>query len=87
MRAADIAELQFCIVEKRDDHLQIVTLNRPERLNALHSPASEELGEVFDGMTFRWDLTKPVIAMKNSEDFIEGPKAFSEKRPPKWQGK
>lgn len=28
-----------------------------------------------------------VTAMKNSEDFIEGPKAFSEKRPPNWQGK
>lgn len=28
-----------------------------------------------------------VIAMRDSEDFIEGPKAFSEKRPPNWQGK
>ncbi len=28
-----------------------------------------------------------VVAMRNSEDFIEGPKAFSEKRPPNWQGK
>ena len=25
-----------------------------------------------------------VVAMRNSEDFIEGPKAFSEKRPPNW---
>ena len=43
-----MTELQFCKVDKRDDHLQIVTINRPERLNALHPPASEELGEVFD---------------------------------------
>jgi len=28
-----------------------------------------------------------VIAMRDSEDFIEGPKAFSEKRLPNWQGK
>ncbi|HBK17607.1 MAG: enoyl-CoA hydratase [Gammaproteobacteria bacterium TMED134] len=28
-----------------------------------------------------------VQAMIKSEDFIEGPKAFSEKRPPRWQGK
>ena len=28
-----------------------------------------------------------VKAMVGSEDFVEGPKAFSEKRPPNWQGK
>ncbi len=28
-----------------------------------------------------------VKTMSTSEDFIEGPKAFSEKRPPNWQGK
>lgn len=28
-----------------------------------------------------------VQAMATSEDFIEGPKAFAEKRPPNWQGK
>ena len=28
-----------------------------------------------------------VKAMVGSQDFIEGPRAFSEKRPPKWAGK
>jgi crotonobetainyl-CoA hydratase len=28
-----------------------------------------------------------VKAMISSEDFIEGPKAFAEKRAPNWQGK
>jgi len=98
---------EYCLVEK-NDHVWTVTLNRPERLNALHPPANAELGEVFDefaadddawvaiitgsgrgfsagndlryqaeggkrvpmprgfgGLTSRFDLTKPVIAAVN----------------------
>lgn len=38
---------EFCSVE-RDGHVLVVTMERPERLNALHPPANAELGEVFD---------------------------------------
>jgi enoyl-CoA hydratase/carnithine racemase len=38
---------QFCTVE-REGRLLIVTINRPERMNALHPPANEELAQVFD---------------------------------------
>jgi len=98
---------EFCSVDKAD-HVFVVTIERPERLNALHPPANVELGEVFDefaadddawvaiitgrgrgfsagndlryqaeggervpmprgfgGLTSRFDLTKPVIAAVN----------------------
>jgi len=38
---------EYSTVEK-DGHLLIVTVNRPERMNALHSMAHFELAEVFD---------------------------------------
>ena len=38
---------EFCKVEK-EGHLTIVTLNRPEVMNALHPPANFELAGVFD---------------------------------------
>jgi len=37
-----------------------------------------------ESMETRYDS---VLAMQQGEDFIEGPKAFSEKRPPNWKGK
>ena len=39
--------MEFCKVESAD-HIMTVTINRPERLNALHPPGNAELGEVFD---------------------------------------
>lgn len=42
-----MAERQFCKVE-RDGHLTIITLNRPDVMNAIHPPTSFELAEVFD---------------------------------------
>jgi acetyl-CoA C-acetyltransferase len=38
---------RFCIVE-REGPLTIVTINRPESLNALHPPCNAELAEIFD---------------------------------------
>lgn len=38
---------EFCSVEK-SDHIMTVTIERPDRLNALHPPANVELGRVFD---------------------------------------
>jgi crotonobetainyl-CoA hydratase len=38
---------QFCHYERRE-HISIVTINRPEVLNALHGPAHEEMAKVWD---------------------------------------
>lgn len=32
----------------KDNHVATITLNRPERLNAVHPPASEELSQIWD---------------------------------------
>ncbi len=53
-------ELEFCTVDKAD-HIMTVTLNRPERLNALHPPANVELGRVFDDFAADDDLWVAII--------------------------
>jgi enoyl-CoA hydratase/carnithine racemase len=51
---------EYCLVDKKD-HVLTVTLNRPDRLNALHPPANAELGEVFDDFAADDDLWVAVI--------------------------
>jgi crotonobetainyl-CoA hydratase len=51
---------EFCSIEK-DNHILTVTLERPERLNALHPPANAELGEVFDEFAADDDLWVAII--------------------------
>lgn len=51
---------EFCQVEKAD-HVFTVTLDRPERLNALHPPANAELGEVFDEFAADDDMWVAII--------------------------
>jgi enoyl-CoA hydratase/carnithine racemase len=51
---------EYCHVERRD-HLLVVTLNRPERLNALHPPANAELGRVFDEFAADDDLWLAIV--------------------------
>ena len=53
-----MADYQYCRVE-RDGRLLIVTLNRPEVMNALHRPAHVELAEVFDGFAADPDSGSP----------------------------
>jgi len=66
-----LAEYQFCRVE-RDGRLLIVTLNRPEVMNALHRPANFELGEVFDGFAADPELWIAIITGAGDKAFCAG---------------
>ena len=45
----------------RDGHIMTVTIERPERLNALHPPGNAELGEVFDDFAADSDMWVAII--------------------------
>jgi enoyl-CoA hydratase/carnithine racemase len=60
---------EFCNVE-RDGRLTIVTINRPDVMNALHPPANFELAKVFD--SFAQDAEQWVAIITGAGD-----KAFS----------
>ena len=51
---------EYCTIDK-SDHIMTVTLNRPNRLNALHPPANVELGEVFDDFAADDDMWVAII--------------------------
>ena len=51
---------EYCSVEK-SDHIMTVTIERPDRLNALHPPANAELGEVFDDFAADDDMWVAII--------------------------
>ena len=51
---------EYCLIDK-SDHVMTVTLNRPDRLNALHPPANAELGEVFDDFAADDDMWVAII--------------------------
>jgi len=53
-------DLEYCRVDKAD-HVMTVTLNRPDRLNALHPPANVELGNVFDDFAADTDMWVAII--------------------------
>ena len=61
--------MEFCRYEKKG-HVGYVTITRPERMNALHAPASRELAQVWDEFAADDDAWVGVLTG-------EGDKAFS----------
>lgn len=55
-----IGAMEYCKVDA-SDHILTVTLDRPDRLNALHPPAHAELSEVWDDFAADDDLWVAVI--------------------------
>lgn len=51
---------EYCRVDKAD-HIMTVTMDRPERLNAMHPPGNAELGEVFDEFAADDDMWVAII--------------------------
>ncbi len=62
---------EFVEVEK-DGHLWIVTLNRPEVMNALHPPAHKELDIIFDDFTHDADAWVAIVTGKGDRAFSAG---------------
>ncbi|MCP6769111.1 enoyl-CoA hydratase-related protein, partial [Klebsiella pneumoniae] len=61
----------FCQVE-RDGRVLVVTINRPEVLNALHRPASLELERVFDQFARDPELWLAIITGAGERAFCAG---------------
>jgi|TARA_B110000467_G_C18326130_1_gene489139 crotonobetainyl-CoA hydratase len=56
----------------RDGHILTITLNRPERMNALHSPAHFELHEIFDEFENDPDLWVGILTGAGDRAFSAG---------------
>src|SRR3954452_14991713 len=62
---------QYCIVQD-EGRVRIVTLNRPEVLNALHADANDELAMVWDEFAARDDLWVGIITGAGDRAFCAG---------------
>jgi len=62
---------EFCKIE-REGRLLLVTINRPELMNALHPPANKELAEVFDGFAADSDQWVAIITGAGDRAFSAG---------------
>jgi len=62
---------EFCRAE-RDGHLLVVTFDRPERMNALHPPANQELCEIFDVFEADPELWVAIVTGAGDRAFCAG---------------
>jgi enoyl-CoA hydratase/carnithine racemase len=60
------------LVEKRDQHVAVVTLNRPEKLNALNAEVRGLLCDAFDALDAYDDVRAVVLHGAGKEAFVAG---------------
>src|SRR5436305_15132671 len=63
--------MEFCLTE-REGHILTVTINRPEVLNSIHSPAHFELDQVFNEFAADPDLYVAIITGAGEKAFSAG---------------
>jgi len=66
---------------------EIICKNSPMSIRASKQTIQKGLAASLEQAMAEQREYPAVKAMAASQDYIEGPKAFSEKRPPKWIGK
>ncbi len=60
------------LVDKRDDHIAVITLNRPDKLNALNSEVRRILRDTFDELEQDDDVRAVVIHGTGEKAFVAG---------------
>jgi crotonobetainyl-CoA hydratase len=75
---------EFATTEQ-DGHVLTVTINRPERMNALHPPANAELGAIFDMFEVNDDLWIAILTGAGDRAFSAGNDlVYQAEGQPKW---
>ncbi|MHA2007820.1 MAG: enoyl-CoA hydratase/isomerase family protein [Promethearchaeota archaeon] len=73
-------EYKHLLIEKRDDHIAIVTLNRPDQLNTLNSTLKREIEQLTE--EFQKDTETRVVIFTGAGKYFSGGADLKESRKP-----
>jgi enoyl-CoA hydratase/carnithine racemase len=73
-------EYKHLLIEKRDDHIAIVTLNRPDQLNTLNSTLMSEIEHLTE--EFQRDTETRVVILTGAGKYFSGGADLKEQRAP-----